>query len=410
MGLEQRATKSRLPGLADLARMLRNLGPGALLGTAYLAVPGGSSADVIRPSAPEASAQVVAIEAPLVPIPPEAESADVTRFSFIVYGDTRGRRDGVELQYEHSLVIESMLRTAARLREGPDPVRFVLQSGDAVVNGGDPAQWNVSFVGLINRLTQEAGVPYFLAPGNHDVTATANLDSPRRQRGLGNYLAAMSRLIPPDGATRRLDGYPTYAFGYGNTFVLALDSNIAQDSTQFDWAVAQLEGLDRERYVHVVAFFHHPAYSSGPHGGSRVERPTAEIRASWMPLFREHGVDLLFTGHEHLFEHWIERYLDGTGRWRRMDQIVTGGGGAPPYQYRGEPDLRPYLAEAAADSVRVTHLVRPGPARGDNPYHYVVVHVDGTEVWIEVIGVDWGSDFQPYRSSRTSLSDTVGGR
>jgi len=408
---QEKAMRKHWPDRVDLPGMFRDLGPRALVVTAYLAVPGGSSSQIVSSSAPEASAQeVVAIEPPLVPLPPEAESADVTRFSFIVYGDTRGRRDGQDLQYEHSLVIESMLGTVASLREGPDPVRFVLQSGDAVVNGRDPAQWNVSFVRLINRLTQEAGVPYFLAPGNHDLTSSADLNSPQRLRGLSNYLSALSKLIPPDGATRRLDGYPTYAFGFGNTFVLALDSNIAQDSTQFVWATAQLEGLDRERYVHVVAFFHHPAYSSGPHGGSSVERPTAAVRARWMPLFRERGVDLIFTGHEHLFEHWIERYQDEAGQWRRMDQIVSGGGGAPIYVYRGEPNLRAYLAEGAADSVRVTHLVRPGPERGDNPYHYVVVHVDGPEVWMEVVGVDWGRNFQPYRSTRTSLSDPVGGR
>ena len=393
--------------LRNLAVTMTEFGPRALVVAACLAMPGACTAQIV----PGASEQeVVAIEPPRIPLPPEAESVDVTRFSFIVYGDTRGRRDGIDPQYEHSLVVESMLGTIASLREGPEPVRFVLQSGDAVFNGQDPTQWNVSFVGLINRLTQEAGVPYFLAPGNHDVTSAPNLDAPGRLRGLRNYLSAVSRLIPADGAMRRLDGYPAYAFGYGNTFVLALDSNIADDPTQFAWAAAQLEGLDRERYIHVVAFFHHPAYSSGPHGGARVERPTAAVRARWMPLFRERGVDLVFTGHEHLFEHWIERYLDGTGQWRRIDQIVTGGGGAPPYLYRGEPDLRPYLAEAAADSVRVTHLVRPGPERGDNPYHYVVVHVDGAEVWVEVVGVDWGSNFRPYRSSRTSLSDTVGGR
>ena len=395
MGLGQRAIKNHLP----------------LLFAAYLVSPGGSSAETFRLSAPKASGQeVVAIEAPLVPIPPEAESADVTRFSYIVYGDTRGRRDGVELQYEHSLVIESMLSTITSLRDGPDPVRFVLQSGDAVVNGRNPTQWNVSFVGLINRLTQEAGVPYFLAPGNHDVTAAADLESPRRLEGLNNYLSAVSGLIPADGATRRLDGYPTYAFGFGNTFVLALDSNIAQDSTQFAWAAGQLGGLDGERYVHVVAFFHHPAYSSGPHGGSRVERPTAAIRASWMPLFREHGVDLLFTGHEHLFEHWIETYQDGAGEQKRMDQIVSGGGGAPLYRYLGEPDLRAYLAEGRAESVRVNHLVAPGPKPGDNPHHYVVVHVDGPDVWLDVDGVDWGSDIQLYRSTQTNLSGPAGGR
>jgi 3',5'-cyclic AMP phosphodiesterase CpdA len=353
--------------------------------------------------AQDETGEVAAIEAPANPLPPEAESAGEDRFSFIVYGDTRGRRDGVDPQYEHSLVVESMLRSIEDLKDGPDPVKFVLQSGDAVVNGRNPAQWNVSFVGLINRLTREGGVPYFLAPGNHDVTSSPDLASPGRLIGLRNYLSAVSKLIPPDGATRRLDGYPTYAFGYGNTFVLALDSNIPDDSTQLAWAAAQLDGLDRERYIHRVAFFHHPAFSSGPHGGAVVEPQTAAIRARWMPLFRRHGVTMLFTGHEHLFEHWVERYVDADGRHRHIDQIVSGGGGAPLYRYTGEPDLRSYRAEAAADSVRVSHLVRPGPARGDNPYHYVIVHVDGPEVWMEVVGVEWGSDFAPYRSTRTTL-------
>ena len=174
---------------------------------------------------PAASAQatdsiVRAINRPTRPLPAEAASADSNRFSFIVYGDTRGRRDGTDVQYEHSLIVDDMLRTVNRLRNTAFPVRFVLQTGDAVVNGRDPRQWNNSFVGLINRLTTDAGLPYYLAPGNHDVTASGDLLSPQRQQGLQNYLRAMQSLIPPDGAVRRLDGYPTYAFGYGNTFVL----------------------------------------------------------------------------------------------------------------------------------------------------------------------------------------------
>ena len=373
-----------------------------------LPAPAGAQQRVAAPPAASARADtVVAIAPPRAPLPAETASADVSRFSFIVYGDTRGRRDGIDPQYEHSLIVDAMLRSIARQRTAPDPVRFVLQSGDAVVNGRNAAQWNVSFVGLVNRLTTEGGVPYFLAPGNHDVTSADDLASPGRAEGLRNYLAAMARLIPPDGATRRLAGYPTYAFGYGNTFVLAIDSNIADDSVQFAWARAQLEGLDRRRYTHVVAFFHHPAFSSGPHGGAIVESPTARVRARWMPLFRTHTVELLFTGHEHLFEHWVERWKDAGGRWQRMDQIVTGGGGAPIYGYTGEPDLRPYLAAGAADSVRVEHLVKPGMDRGENPYHFLVVHVDGARVWHEVVSVDWGTGFAPYRSNRATLGDTV---
>ncbi len=363
-------------------------------------------------AAARASAQVVAapdsvraIAPPRVPLPAEAASAGVTRFSFIVYGDTRGRRDGIDVQYEHSLVVESMLRTIASLAKGPDPVRFILQSGDAVVNGREPRQWNVSFVGLINRLTTEGGVPYFLAPGNHDVTGATEFSAPGRQAGLRNYLEATAQLIPPVGATRRLAGYPSFAIGYGNTFVLAFDSNIAADSTQLAWAAAQLQGLDRKRWVHVVALFHNPAFSSGPHGGPTVEPQTEIVRSRWMPLFRKYHVELLLTGHEHFFEHWVERYRDEAGNTRRIDQIVSGGGGAPLYAFSGTPDLRGYIAAAGADSVRLEQLVRPGMTPGDDPYHYLVVHVDGARMWLEVIGVDWGRGYQPYRSARAPLYD-----
>jgi hypothetical protein len=348
---------------------------------------------------------VVAIAPPKKPLPPESESAKVSRFSFIAYGDTRGRRDGEQVQYEHSLVVDSMLAAVKRLEWGEFPVRFVLQTGDAVVNGRDPRQWNKSFVGLINRITGDAGLPYFLAPGNHDVTSAVIPDSPMRQEGLRNYLAALEQLIPPDGAQRRLSGYPTYAFGYGNLFVIALDSNIAADARQREWVEAQLQGLDRKRYPNVVAFFHHPTFSSGPHGGTKIEAPPAEMRLRYMPMFRRHRVAILFSGHEHLFEHWVERYKGADGRPARLDHVVTGGGGAPLYAYQGEPDLAEYLKANAAEGVALEHLVKPGVEPGQNAYHYVIAQVDGERISLEVVGVEWGRGSRPYRSNRTDLFD-----
>src|SRR6266516_409205 len=355
---------------------------------------------------PAAQAQetVRAIAPATRPLPPEEASASVSRFSYIVYGDTRGRRDGIEIQYEHSLVVDGVLEAIKRLEATDYPVRFIMQTGDAVFNGGDPGQWNASFVGLINRLTTEGGVPYFMAPGNHDLTAAEELDNPQRQQGLRNYLDALSHLIPSDGAHRRLKGYPTYAFGYGNTFVVALDSNIANDRTQYQWVKGQLEGLDRKRYVNVVAIFHHPVFSSGLHGGSKVEAPSAALRSRYMPLFRAHHVKLLFAGHDHLFEHWVESYVDSTGR-HRMDLVVTGGGGAPLYIYQGEPDLTQYLQSNEASKVQLDHLVKPGPEPGDNPFHFIIVRVDGDWMDMEVIGVDWGSGYRPYRSNKVELRD-----
>jgi 3',5'-cyclic AMP phosphodiesterase CpdA len=342
---------------------------------------------------------------PKTPLPPEGATAGVTKFSFIIYGDTRGRHDGESVQAEHRLVVESMLATIKQAA-ATDPIRFVVQSGDAVQNGAIAKQLTVSYVPLINRLTQEGDVPYFLAVGNHDVGNAVDLTDARRMDGLRNYFAANARLIPPEGSPRRLNGYPTYAFGYGNTFFITFDSDVPDDETQFAWVKAQLEGLDRRRYVNVALFFHHPPFSSGPHGGARVERQAASIRTKWMPLVRAHHVRLLLTGHEHLFEHWVERYADTSGA-HRIDEIVTGGGGAPLYGYTGEPDLHDYVAAGAAQKVAVEHLVRPAIEPGANPFHYVVVHVDGTKISVEVIAVDWGKGFAPYRSRGASLTDVA---
>ena len=103
----------------------------------------------------------------------------------------------------------------------------------------------------------------------------------------------------------------------------------------------------------------------------------------------------------------MERYRDASGQRRRIDQIVSGGGGAPLYAYQGEPDLREYRAASGADSSRVQHLVKPGPNPGDNPYHFLVVHVDGPRVWFDVVGVDWGSAYAPYRTNRAVLGEPI---
>ena len=342
------------------------------------------------------------IEAPDRPLPAEDASAGVTRFSFIAYGDTRGQADGRELEADHGRVVDAMLEKIASLASTPFPVRFIVSSGDAVDKGRDAAAWNVSYTPIIERITRGAGVPYLAAAGNHDVTGMPAGD-PGRLAGLNNMLSAMSKLIPSATSPRRLNGYPTYAFGFGQVFVIVLDSNIASDPQQLAWVADQLDRLDRSRYTQVIAVFHHPVLSSGPHGGDTIEPQTLAMRDLYEPLFRRHHVRMTITGHDHLLDHWVQRYVD-RGVAYRMDDIVTGGGGAPIYAYRSEPDLRAYLAAGANRALRVEHLARPGTA-AENPHHFVVIQVDGDRLSLEVIGTGPVA-YKPYNGSSTiALSD-----
>ena len=135
---------------------------------------------------------------------------------------------------------------------------------------------------------------------------------------------------------------------------------------------------------------------------SAADRPAR--RGALPPLFRTHHVRMTITGHDHLLDHWVEYYVDN-GKTYRRDDVVTGGGGAPTYTYKGEPDLNDYLAASAAQKVRVEHLAKPGPAIEDNPHHFLVVQVDGDRLSIEAVGTG-PTEFKPYKGkARVTLND-----
>ena len=369
---------------------------------------------VSQPSAQQGTAddvQVKPIDPPAHPLPAEAETAGIKRFSFFAYGDTRSPGpqrgseepplDGRVVQGPHSAVVDAMIATAQQLASSRFPVRFVVSSGDAVLYGPNGRMWNVSYVPVIDRLIHQTGLPFFFAPGNHDTT-TRPAGDPEREHGLRNVWAAMSKLMPPDGSPRRLAGYPTFSFGYGNSFFVLLDSDIATDEKQLGWITGQLEGLDHSRYRNIFAVFHHPPFDSGQYGADVLQAQSAAIRTLYLPLFQKHHVRMTIAGHDHLLDHFVERYED-RGRTYRMDHLVSGGGGAPTYVYRGDQDLQAYLAANAARKVRIEHLIKPGPAISDNPHHFVIVRVDGEHVSLEVVATGTTS-FMPYGKRRIDLN------
>ena len=54
------------------------------------------------------------------------------------------------------VVVDAMVAKIKALASTPFPVRFVLQTGDAVANGTNGTAWNVSYSPLVERITRDA--------------------------------------------------------------------------------------------------------------------------------------------------------------------------------------------------------------------------------------------------------------
>jgi hypothetical protein len=108
-----------------------------------------------------------------------------------------------------------------------------------------------------------------------------------------------------------------YDVNLGLVHLFALDSDprepdgTAVDSVQARWLQSRLAS---SRSCFNIVYFHHPAYSSGPHGSS------FEMR--WP--FEEWGADAVFAGHDHVYE----RFEVG-----QIPYFTVGLGGAAPYAF-----------------------------------------------------------------------------
>lgn len=118
----------------------------------------------------------------------------------------------------------------------------------------------------------DAGVKFYASLGNHD--------SPENAK------------YPPFN----MNGELYYTYVVKNVRFFALDSN-KMDPKELAWLEA---GLKAAREDWKICYFHHPLYSDGKTHGSEVE-----LRVVLEPLFVTYGVNVVFSGHDHVYERLV---------------------------------------------------------------------------------------------------------
>jgi acid phosphatase type 7 len=246
-----------------------------------------------------------------------------SRFGFAVVGDSGSGGKG-------QLAVAALL---GRLE--PD---LVLHTGDVVYPAGQERHYDRRFFAPYRNLIKT--VPVFPVLGNHDVRK-------------GNGAAFLENFHPPlssPGSTKRY-----YSFDWGNIHFVALNSELYHSDRGSD-PEEQRDFLERDlattRKNWRIVFLHRSPYGSSRHGGDE------KVRENLEPLFVKHEVDLVFSGHDHVYERTVPI--------RGVTYVVSGGGGRRLYPAGN--------GELTASSV--------------SAHHAVLVRVDCSRLLLEAVEVD----------------------
>ena len=217
-----------------------------------------------------------------------------SKYSFVIYGDTRTHAD------KHKKISDLIAS------ENPE---FVVLSGDLVANGDKWDLWKKEFFDPASIFLKKTVL--WPALGNHE--------------GSGKIYLSLFDLPGNE---------KYYSFDYSNLHVVILDSVLSDKNEMIRWLK---EDLKKNKKLWTIVSYHHPTYNIGGHHSDWG-------RKDILPVLEKYGVDLVITGHSHLYERF--RPI-GPQNKKPIIHIVSGGGGAPLYS----PEKSPLLAQGTGFDV-----------------------------------------------------------
>jgi hypothetical protein len=177
---------------------------------------------------------------------------------FAVIGDSgTGERE----QYEIAHLMEEY--------RGIVKFDFVIMLGDNIYGTHSAADFRRKFEDPYKPML-DTGVKFYASLGNHD--------DPNQER-----------LYKPFN----MGGNRYYNFKKADVEFFVLDSNY-MDPVQLAWIE---HALQQSKAKWKISYFHHPLFSNGISHG-----PDLDLRSRLTPLFQKYCVNVVFSGHEHVYE------------------------------------------------------------------------------------------------------------
>jgi 3',5'-cyclic AMP phosphodiesterase CpdA len=157
---------------------------------------------------------------------------------------------------------------------------------DFIVFSGDYVQWRTDENALdgFKQMCSlfDENIPLYFVPGNHDVGDATPED-----------VAAFVERYGHDRFVYEGANYTT--IGYNSCILKTIAEG---EEEQYEWMREALAKAS-ERDLPIILVAHHPPFVENPQEENAGVNLPQEMRAKYLPLFKEYGVDLILSGHLH---------------------------------------------------------------------------------------------------------------
>jgi hypothetical protein len=176
--------------------------------------------------------------------------------------------------------------------------------GDNAYPDGTDADYQKAIFEMYPTMLRSS--PVWPALGNHDGKSANSIT----QSGTYYDIFTLPTRAQAGGVASGTEAY--YSFDHANIHFICLDSHDSDrtpDGAMMQWLKADLAATPRDW---IIAFFHHPTYTKGTHDSDKDSDSQGrmnDMRAVFLPVLEQGGVDLVLTGHSHVYERsWL---MDG---------------------------------------------------------------------------------------------------
>lgn len=243
---------------------------------------------------------------------------------------------------------------------------------------------------------------YFPTLGNHDLNDVGGAS------GWASSAHIKTFVLP----TNSPEPERYYWWEDGDALFISLDSDGCCSGTQTAWMDNLLATSPRKwKFV----FYHHTAYSCA--NGIASLGSDTNIRNTWGPIWERNQVDIVFHGHDHIYERtrFMDDYLangSGGSDGKGTVYVMTGGGGATLDQDAkidgsGLPYRQPFFFSPKESCFWLSHDCPAGPNGycSFDRYQYTSVVISGDTLTLQAID-NTGAVFDTFTITKSVATAT----